>query len=129
MLILKLVREEDLPQRHRDTERRLGSLRAAETPPSRVFAYEWQTKGLRDRECARVAGKGLTGGHFCVFAHDGTPEVDCRQLKVACVGDGDRSGSGRGRGRGGSGATFTAHDSRRGWRGQLDEGTVEVQLN
>src|SRR5579864_666487 len=37
----------------------------------RVFAYEWQGKDLRDREFVRVAGKGLTGGHFCVFAHDG----------------------------------------------------------
>ena len=34
-------------------------------PLSRVFAYEWQGKDLRDTECARVAGKGLTGGHFC----------------------------------------------------------------
>ena len=38
---------------------------------SRVFAYEWQGKELRDRECVRVAGKGLTGGHFCVLTHDG----------------------------------------------------------
>jgi len=36
-----------------------------------VFAYEWQGKDLRDRECVRVASKGLTGGVFCVFAHDG----------------------------------------------------------
>jgi hypothetical protein len=41
------------------------------TPISRVFAYEWQTKGLRDRECVRVPGKGLTDGLFCVSAHDG----------------------------------------------------------
>ena len=34
-------------------------------PLSRVFAYEWQGKDLRDRECVRVAGKGLTEGHFC----------------------------------------------------------------
>src|SRR6266446_5798052 len=46
-------------------------------PPSRVFAYEWQGKDLRDRECVRVAGKGLTGGHFCASAQQsprrGTP--------------------------------------------------------
>jgi len=54
---------------------------------------------------------------------------DGRGRKGAADGDGGRRGSGRGRGRGGCGATFTAHDSRRGWRGQLDEGTVEVQLN
>jgi hypothetical protein len=35
------------------------------TPLSRVFAYERQGKDLRDRECVRVAGKGLTEGHFC----------------------------------------------------------------
>src|SRR5579863_6297253 len=42
--------------------------------------------------------------------------------------DGGRRGSGRRRGLGGCGATFTAHDSRRGTRGQLYEVTVEVQL-
>ena len=36
-----------------------------------MFAYEWQTKGLRDRESVRVANKGLTNGVFCAFAHDG----------------------------------------------------------
>src|SRR6266852_6591967 len=35
------------------------------TPPSRVFAYEWQGKDLRDRECIRVASKGLTERPFC----------------------------------------------------------------
>jgi hypothetical protein len=40
-------------------------------PISRVFAYEWQGKDLRDRERVRVAGKGLTGGHFCASARDG----------------------------------------------------------
>ncbi len=40
-------------------------LGGAVTPLSRVFAYEWQGKDLRDRECVRVAGKGLTEGHFC----------------------------------------------------------------
>ena|ERR1700686_4641410 len=49
--------------------------------------------------------------------------------KGGADGDGGRSSSGRRRGRNGCGATFTAHDSRRGRRGQLVEGTVEVQLN
>ena len=40
-------------------------LRGGVTPLSRVFAYEWQGKDLRDTECVRVAGKGLTEGHFC----------------------------------------------------------------
>ncbi len=40
-------------------------LRGGETPLSRVFAYEWQGKDLRDTQCVRVAGKGLTEGHFC----------------------------------------------------------------
>ena len=40
-------------------------LRGGVAPLSRVFAYEWQRKDLRDRECVRVAGKGLTEGHFC----------------------------------------------------------------
>src|SRR5712692_7211861 len=34
--------------------------------PFRVFAYEWQGKDLRDRECVRVANKGLTNRLFCV---------------------------------------------------------------
>src|SRR5260370_13980255 len=38
---------------------------ATVAPPSRVFAYEWQGKDLRDTECARVASKGLTKRHFC----------------------------------------------------------------
>jgi hypothetical protein len=37
------------------------------TPPSRVFAYEWQGKDLRDTECVRVASKGLTKRHFCAL--------------------------------------------------------------
>ena len=35
------------------------------TPPSRVFAYEWQAKDLRDMECVRVASKGLIERRFC----------------------------------------------------------------
>ncbi len=38
---------------------------ATVAPPSRVFAYEWQGKDLRDKECVRVASKGLTERHFC----------------------------------------------------------------
>ena len=37
-------------------EKNLGAV----APVSRVFAYEWQGKDLRDKECVRVAGKGLT---------------------------------------------------------------------
>jgi hypothetical protein len=43
-------------------------------------------------------------------------------------GDDGRGGSGRGRRRVGFFATFTAHDSRRGTRGQLVEGTDWVQV-
>src|SRR5713226_7830279 len=38
---------------------------ATVAPPSRVFAYEWQGKDLRDTECVRVASKGLTKRRFC----------------------------------------------------------------
>src|SRR5712691_9625799 len=46
-------------------EKNRSKLVATVTPPSRVFAYEWQGKDLRDTECVRVAGKGLTKRHFC----------------------------------------------------------------
>ncbi len=42
-----------------------GETGATVAPPSRVFAYEWQGKDLRDTECVRVASKGLTERHFC----------------------------------------------------------------
>src|SRR5712692_4553556 len=42
-------------------EKNLGAV----APVSRVFAYEWQGKDLRDTECVRVASKGLTKRHFC----------------------------------------------------------------
>src|SRR5260370_26742757 len=42
-------------------EKNLGAV----APVSRVFAYEWQGKDLRDKECVRVASKGLTKRHFC----------------------------------------------------------------
>src|SRR5260370_18607367 len=41
------------------------NLRGGVTPLSRVFAYEWQGKDLRDTECVRVASKGLTKRDFC----------------------------------------------------------------
>src|SRR5713226_8632617 len=42
-------------------EKNLGAV----APVSRVFAYEWQGKDLRDTECVRVASKGVTKRHFC----------------------------------------------------------------
>src|SRR6266849_1050286 len=42
-----------------------SKLVATVAPPSRVFAYEWQGKDLRDTECVRAAGKGLTKRRFC----------------------------------------------------------------
>src|SRR5579859_4634165 len=59
---------------------------------------------------------------ICHRATEGT------EVKRAWVGDGAWGGSGRGRRRAGFFATFTAHDSRRGARGQLYGVTVEVQL-
>jgi hypothetical protein len=41
------------------------NLRGGVTSLSRVFAYEWQGKDLRDTECVRVASKGLTKRDFC----------------------------------------------------------------
>jgi hypothetical protein len=43
--------------------------------PSRVFAYEWQAKDLRDTECVRAANKGVTGRRFCTSAQDERLEV------------------------------------------------------
>jgi hypothetical protein len=48
-----------------ETQRARSFRREGGAPTSRVFAYEWQAKDLRDRECVRVAGKGLTGVRFC----------------------------------------------------------------
>ena len=67
VLILKAFSASGVPQ----LPLRVKRIFEGEAHPSRVFAYEWQGKDLRDRECVRVAGKGLTGGHFCVFAQDG----------------------------------------------------------
>ena len=55
------------------------------TPPSRVFAYEWQGKDLRDKECVRVASKGVTKRHFCASVRRTSsrrgmpPRVFCRK--------------------------------------------------
>ena len=62
MLILKDMK--------RDCLEETGGKKRGVVHTSRVFAYEWQGKDLRDRECVGEAGKGLTGGRFCVFAHD-----------------------------------------------------------
>src|SRR5579859_1101601 len=57
----------DLPQRHREHREERGGNKGRRGTHTRVFAYEWQGKDLRDREFVRVAGKGLTGGRFCAF--------------------------------------------------------------
>jgi len=58
-------------RRHRKHREETAGKRGGGIHTPRVFAYEWQTKGLRDRECVRVASKGLTDELFCIFAHDG----------------------------------------------------------
>jgi len=70
-LILKVVREEGSPQRHREHRGETAGKNWGVVHTPRVFVCEWQAKDLRDRESVRVAGKGLTGGVFCAFAHDG----------------------------------------------------------
>src|SRR5712692_10716393 len=65
-------------------EKNLGAV----APVSRVFAYEWQGKDLRDTECVRVASKGLTKRHFCVSvqrtsSRRGTPP----RMSRSCVRD------------------------------------------
>ena len=52
-------------------------------PPSRVFAYEWQGKDLRDKECVRVANKGVTERDFCASAQDGTREMRFGMKRIA----------------------------------------------
>ena len=52
-------------------------------PLSRVFAYEWQGKDLRNRECVRVASKGVANRHFCASAQDGTQETGLEMERVA----------------------------------------------
>src|SRR5712691_11325376 len=70
-------------------EKNRSRLVAAVTPPSRVFAYEWQGKDLRDTECVRVASKGLTKRHFCASLQRASsrrgmpPRVFCRKSPEA----------------------------------------------
>src|SRR5579859_3250594 len=54
--------------------------------------------------------------------------IDSRYRNGPADGEGARGGSGRGRRRVAFFATFTTHDSRRGTRGQLVEGTDWVQV-
>src|ERR1700680_2272575 len=49
-----------LTLQHFGTRHKTGGV----TPLSRVFAYEWQAKDLRDTECVRVANKRLTKRGF-----------------------------------------------------------------
>ena len=50
-----------------------------------MFAYEQQGKGLRDRECVRVANTGLRRARFCAF--DARRKVNGgRRLKVESRG-------------------------------------------
>ena len=51
-----------------------------------MFAYEWQGKDLRDRECVRVADKGVTVRHFRDSAQDGTRETRSEMERVAGPG-------------------------------------------
>ena len=61
VLILNLVSGRGLSRTAWVNEKNLGGA----APLSRVFAYEWQGKDLRDRECVRVANKGLARRAFC----------------------------------------------------------------
>jgi hypothetical protein len=62
----------DLPRRHGARREEKLENEKNEAPISRVFAYEWQAKDLRGRECVRVANKGLAERCFCTLAHDRT---------------------------------------------------------
>src|SRR5260370_3397541 len=67
------------------------------TPPSRVFAQEWQAKELRDTECVRVASKGLTKRHFCASVQQTRsrrgmpPRVFCQKSAEVIENKGRRS--------------------------------------
>jgi hypothetical protein len=50
-----------------ETQRGRSFRREGVAHPSRVFAYEWQGKDLRDAECVRVAAKGLMSARICAF--------------------------------------------------------------
>src|SRR5712692_2206023 len=74
-------------------EKNLGAV----APVSRVFAYEWQGKDLRDTECVRVASKGLTKRHFCASARRTSsrggmpPRVFCKKSPEAVENKGRES--------------------------------------
>ena len=53
------------------------------TPIFRVFAYEWQAKGLGDRECARVANKGLARRPFCASCARQGSDVELGGVGIA----------------------------------------------
>src|SRR5712691_13249874 len=78
-------------------EKNRSKLVATVTPPSRVFAYEWQGKDLRDTECVRVAGKGVTERHFCASVQRTSsrrgmpPRVFCRKSPEAVENKGRES--------------------------------------
>jgi hypothetical protein len=57
-----------------------------------VFAYEWQGKDLRDRECVRAANNGLTRTCFCAFAHDSAEEKRPEIARERKPGEPARSG-------------------------------------
>ena len=81
VLILKAFRASGVPQ----LSLRVKRIFEGEAHPSRVFAYEWQGKGLRDRECVRVANTGLRRARFCAF--DARRKVNGgRRLKVESRG-------------------------------------------
>jgi len=93
-------------------------------------------EGRRIREftvlrCKLLVSDGERRGEGLPLRHRGHRAGldDGRDRSGTTDGDGGWRGRGRGRGLGGCGATFTAHDSRRGTRGQLYGVTVEVQLN
>jgi hypothetical protein len=44
-----------------------------------LVSYEWQGKDLRDRECVRVASKGLTERPFCASVQLPPPRVFCKK--------------------------------------------------
>ena len=79
VLILNLVSTRGLSRTVWVNEKNLGGA----APLSPVFAYEWQGKDLRDRECVRVANKGVTERHFCASAQDGTRETRLEMERVA----------------------------------------------
>src|SRR5216684_7762273 len=62
-----------------------------------LVAYEWQGKDLRDTECVRVAGKGLTKRHFCASVQRTSsgggmpPRVFCKKSPEAVENKGRES--------------------------------------